>query len=166
MDAIPAGHVDYVGDAGDLSFLPDDSIDEIYACHILEHFKRHEIADVLNMWHTKIKPGGILRISVPDFAAITAEYNAARNLDSVLGLLYGGQNYAYNYHFQAYDMKRLECLLHDAGFGDLTLYDWQDFLPDGYDDYSRAYLPHMDVENGRLMSLNAVAVKKGKVLPC
>lgn len=31
-------HIDYVGNADDLSIFSDNSIDEIYACHLLEHF--------------------------------------------------------------------------------------------------------------------------------
>ena len=46
-----------------------------------------------------------------------------------------------------------------AGFSNVERYDWRDFLPPGYDDYSRSYLPHMDFDHGRLMSLNVVAVK-------
>ena len=38
-------------------------------------------------------------------------------------------------------------------------YDWRDFLPDGFDDYSRCYLPHMDFEHGQLMVLNVTAEK-------
>lgn len=33
-------HIDYVGTADDLSQFSDNSIDEIYACHLLEHFGR------------------------------------------------------------------------------------------------------------------------------
>ncbi len=100
-----------------------------------------------------------MRIAVPNFEAIVEEYLSSRNLDLMMGLLYGGQNYEYNFHYQTYDFKRLSELLTGAGFSDVKLYDWRDFLPPNYDDYSRSYLPHMDFEHGRLMSLNVVAVK-------
>jgi hypothetical protein len=77
----------------------------------------------------------------------------------VLGLLYGGQNYEYNFHYQTFDYERLKTLLEAAGFCEISEYDWRNFLPSGYDDFSRAYLPHMDIENGRQMSLNLVAIK-------
>lgn len=76
-----------------------------------------------------------------------------------MGLLYGGQNYEYNFHYQTYDFQRLKDLLQHAGFSEVERYDWRDFLPEGYDDYSRSYLPHMDFEQGRLMSLNVIAKK-------
>ena len=60
---------------------------------------------------------------------------------------------------QSYDFARLEKLLKAAGFVKVERYDWRDFLPADYDDYSRSYLPHMDFDNGRLMSLNITAKK-------
>jgi len=53
-------------------------------------------------------------------------------------------------------------LLEDADFSGVAKYDWREFLPPDYDDYSRAYLPHMDFENGRQMSLNVVATKSSE----
>jgi predicted SAM-dependent methyltransferase len=38
MDILPGPHVDHLGNAGDLSRFPDNSLDEIYASHTLEHF--------------------------------------------------------------------------------------------------------------------------------
>jgi len=160
MDIIKRPHIDYVGNASDLSFLEEGVVNEIYACHILEHFNRNEIESVLHEWHRVLCKTGILRIAVPSFEAIAAEYMQSKNLISVLGLLYGGQNYEYNFHYQTFDFARLEQILASVGFTDICKYDWQDFLPNDYDDFSRAYLPHMDFSNGRLMSLNVIATKE------
>jgi len=160
MDAIKHEHIDYVGDAKDLSFLEDGCVGEIYACHILEHFNRHEIEGVLVEWNRVLRNGGLLRISVPDFSAVVDEYRENSDLNIVLGLLYGGQDHEYNFHYQAYDLKRLTKLLEQAGFSEVKEYEWSDFLPAGFDDFSRAYLPHMDFENGRKMSLNIIATKR------
>lgn len=103
--------------------------------------------------------GGVLRIAVPDFEAIVSEYMENKRLSGVLGLLYGGQNYEYNFHYVAFDYEDLKKRLEAAGLTGVARYDWREFLPEGYDDYSRAYLPHMDFENGRLMSLNVIAKK-------
>ncbi len=154
------GHIDYVGQADDLSRFQENSIEEIYACHLLEHFGRHEVDMVLKEWNRVIIPGGGIHIAVPDFEAITAEYNVSHDLGRIIGLLYGGQDYEYNFHYMAYDFNSLKHHLELAGFEKVSRYDWKDFLPEGYDDFSRAYLPHMDFENGRLMSLNIVAYKK------
>ncbi len=156
-------HIDFVGQAEDLSQFGDESAEEIYACHLLEHFGRWKSDAVLKEWNRVLKKGGILRIAVPDFEAVVKEYTASHNLKNLMGLLYGGQDYEYNYHFEAFDFDYLKSKLLSNGFDCIKRYDWRQFLPGGYDDCSRAYLPHMDAEHGRLMSLNVMAVKKEHV---
>jgi len=46
---------------------PDNSVDEIKAFHIIEHFHFFEIKDVLNEWYRVLKPGGRLYLETPDF---------------------------------------------------------------------------------------------------
>lgn len=160
LDVIPYEHVDYECDTRNLSGIEDGVVSEIYACHVLEHVKRSEVSDVLKEWNRVLEPKGLLRISVPDFSSIVAEYIENRDLKSVQGLLFGGQTYDYNHHHVVFDYEMLRDLLKGAGFKKIERYDWRTFLPSGYDDYSRAYLPHMEFENGRLMSLNVIAKKK------
>ena len=53
----------------DVSSLPydDNSVDEIKAFHIIEHFHFFEIQEVLKEWHRVLKPGGRLYLETPDF---------------------------------------------------------------------------------------------------
>ena len=53
----------------DVMKLPyeDNSIDEIKAFHIIEHFHFFEAQDVLKEWYRVLKPGGVLHIETPDF---------------------------------------------------------------------------------------------------
>lgn len=55
----------------DVSTLPyeDNSVDEIRAFHIIEHFDFFESQHVLNEWYRVLKPGGRLWIETPDFLA-------------------------------------------------------------------------------------------------
>jgi GT2 family glycosyltransferase/SAM-dependent methyltransferase len=46
---------------------PDNSVDEIKAFHIIEHFNFFEIKDVLDEWYRVLKPGGRLYLETPDF---------------------------------------------------------------------------------------------------
>ena len=46
-----------------------------------------------------------------------------------------------------------------AGFKDVRRYDWRQTEHKDYDDFSQAYIPHMDKENGLLISLNVEATK-------
>ncbi len=54
--------------------LGDDSADEIRASHVLEHFPHHQTLDVLKEWVRVLKPGGWLKIAVPDFDWIVRQY--------------------------------------------------------------------------------------------
>jgi len=160
VDVIQYDHVDFVCDARHLKMIKDETASEIYACHILEHVERSEVSDVLHEWNRVLRSGGVIRIAVPDFEAIVEEYRDNRDLMCFQGLIFGGQTYDYNFHHVAFDFEVLKNFLEDAGFSNIEKYDWREFLPEGYDDYSRAYLPHMDFDNGRLMSLNILATKK------
>ncbi len=50
-------------------------------------------------------------------------------------------------------------LLTKTQFYDIQEWDWRSVEHGKIDDYSQAYLPHMDKENGTLISLNVECVK-------
>jgi len=145
-------------DARDLPYK-NGEVDLIYICHVLEHFSRHEIIDVLKEWNRVLKSGGEVYISVPDFEAVVDHYNENKDIVAIQGLLNGGQTCEWNKHTVSFDFDYLEKCLLEAGFDSVKRYDWRDSIFSGFDDYSKSYLPHMDKENGMLMSLNVVAVK-------
>lgn len=159
VDLMDFDHIDYKIPADNLSVFDDSSADLIYACHILEHFKRTEIKNVLQEWFRVLKPGGILRVSVPGFEEIVAIYQKYGDLKLVLGPLVGGQTYLYNFHYMAFDFKFLSELLKEAGFKEVRRYDWRKTEHAKIDDFSQAYIPHMDKENGMPVSLNVEAIK-------
>ena len=160
VDVKKYSHVDYVSSIDKLYFLDDESVEEIYACHVLEHVGRNEYKNVLKEWRRVLKIGGILRIAVPDFEAAVEWYSVHKNIKEVTGLTSGGQRDQWDYHKVIFDFDLLRYDLIELGFDDINRYDWRDFLPEGFDDYSRSYLPHMDFDNGKLMSLNITAVKR------
>jgi len=53
---------------------PDNSVDIIYASHLIAYFDRDEIIPILMGWWRKLKPGGILRLATPDFGAMAMLY--------------------------------------------------------------------------------------------
>jgi predicted SAM-dependent methyltransferase len=159
IDAIDFPHVDQVTSIDRLSFLPDASVDVIYNCHVFEHFKRSEVHKVLTEWRRVLRPGGTLRISVPDFACICKVYTEHQKLELVIGALFGRQDYLYNIHYTTYDFRTLSATLQEAGFENVRRYDWRDTEHADIDDYSQAYIPHMDKENGTLISLNVESTK-------
>ena len=150
---------DIIDDISVLEDFNDESVELIYACHVLEHFGRHEYIDVLKKWHQKLKCGGTLRVSVPDIEGVIKKYNEGTPLRNLIGFLYGGQNYKENYHYIGFDFNTLSEDLKSIGFEDVRLWDWKEVEHGHVDDYSQSYIPHMDKDNGQLMSLNIEAKK-------
>ena len=89
IDARVLPGVDEVDDISTLSTYSEQSVDLIYACHVLEHTGRYAYLEVLQRWFTLLKPGGVLRLSVPDFEAVCQHYLQHKNLKVIMGLLYG-----------------------------------------------------------------------------
>ena len=77
----------------------DNKFDLIYCSHVLEHFKKHELKDVLSDWVRCLKPEGLMRISVPDVSALTEIYAMDKDLSKIIGPLLGGQDYPENFHY-------------------------------------------------------------------
>lgn len=149
-------------DARDLSCLKDGSVDYIYACHVLEHLPRTDTFRTLVEWNRVLKVGGYVRISVPDWDATVRYYNETGDLENVLNWIYGGrENEELNEftHRRIFNLANMRSLLYEAGFKRIERYDpWNTFHGD-IDDFSFAYRPHMDFENGIAMSLNVQACK-------
>ena len=134
----------------------DGSAELVYASHVLEYFDRLEAPRVLREWRRVLAPGGTLRLAVPDFEALAEIYLSRRQLDLVLGPLYGRMESAEEtiYHHTVYDFEALRAVLEEAGFVAVRRYDWRATLHREVDDHSQAYIPHMDKERGKLISLN------------
>lgn len=140
----------------------DNSADLIYASHVLEYFDREEAEIVLKEWMRVLKPGGVLRLAVPDFQAMTKLYlEEMMPLERFLGPLYGKMTMGSEtiYHKTVYDFRTLYNLLNKIGFKEPKYWNWADTEHSQFDDHSQAYLPHMDKENGALISLNIQANK-------
>lgn len=152
--------VDLVDDISSLNTIKEGSIELIYACHVLEHFGRHEYKNVLKRWYNILEKDGILRLSVPDLEKVFKLYvNKKTNLKDLIGFLYGGQTYKQNYHYIGFDYNTLKNDLLEVGFKEVRIWDWKKTEHNDIDDFSQAYLPHMDKENGELMSLNIETIK-------
>ena len=163
---IDARYLPGVDEVDNIKFLrkyKPNSVDVIYTSHTLEHVGRYEVEGVLRRWYEILKPGGILRLAVPNFEAICKYYMQNHHhkkiqLNDVMGLLYGGQDYDGNFHYVTFDNKSLHSTLSKLGFREYQTYDRDKTEHSHIDDFSNSYIPHMD-KNGLLMSLNIEAVK-------
>ena len=60
-------------DIRDLSAFPDGYADEVMAIHVIEHFYRWEVVDLLKEWVRVLKPGGRLVLECPNLLAACEE---------------------------------------------------------------------------------------------
>ena len=157
IDGGDYAHLDKKYKSIELYEFPDDSIDVIYASHLIAYFDQAELSALLKQWKRKLKKGGTLRLATPDFDAITCLYQQGEfQFEDIVGPLYGRMQMGAEmiYHKTAYDLKTLKRLLHENQFGDVREYNWRETDHSQFDDHSQAYLPKMDKENGVLISLN------------
>jgi len=122
FNAVAGPHVDFLGNAADLSRFSDNTFDRIYASHVLEHFDwRHELPKVLGEWRRVLKPGGELQVSVPDLAVLCRLFLDRDRLPLhrrflLVQMMYGGQIDAFDYHKAGFDEDILGACFEDAGF--------------------------------------------------
>jgi predicted SAM-dependent methyltransferase len=140
-------------------YYEDSSVDEIYACHVLEHFGRHEVNDIIEEWKRILKIGGKIYIAVPDIDSAISYYMKTNDLTALYGQFWGGQRNEYDYHKFGFNFKTISDILTSHGFTDISLYDTFEYLPKDFDDYSKSYLPHMDF-TGHHLSLNVTATRR------
>lgn len=162
IDIRPGEFIDHVGNIDKLPWFEDNSVELIYSSHSFEYFSRYQAPYVLREWHRVLEPGGTLRLAVPDFEKLVEVYQKTGDIKKILGPIYGIMevNEVWSVQHQTmYDMKSLSEVLTEAGFKNIHRYDWRQTIHKDYDDHSQAYYPHMNKENGILISLNVEATK-------
>jgi predicted SAM-dependent methyltransferase len=95
---------------------PDGSVDEIRASHILEHFTFGEAQEAMAEWSRVLKPGGRIRVSVPDVDKVLASDNKAERLFWLMG----GQMHENDIHKSAYDKARLSGIMRQNGISGIN----------------------------------------------
>lgn len=123
LDIEPRPEVDYVADANDLSQFESNSVEAIYASHVLEHFYyglNNELINTLKEWHRVLKPGGQLLVSVPDLKTLCWLY-LNPNLISfdryqLMRIIFGGQTNIHDVHKVGFDFDTLALYLEEVGF--------------------------------------------------
>jgi predicted SAM-dependent methyltransferase len=150
VDVVESPTTHIAAQALDLSPFADLSVSEIYSSHTLEHLSmplfppaesdlRNEVTECLSEWRRVLRVGGVLRVSVPDVAAIagliatssaSSSTTADRDRDGekrplslslrdrhvLMSILYGGQDSAPNFHKGGFLYDLLRRLREEAGF--------------------------------------------------
>lgn len=107
----PNIRVDINSDAASLPMIADNSVDFIYAGHLVEHFYPDTLPAAIKEWQRVLKPGGKLVIVTPDCGAVFRDYAAGRfGIDATWQQIYG-RIYHYDSpperHHIAFDEKAL-----------------------------------------------------------
>ncbi len=133
--------LDHVHDIQQPLPFPDVTFDEILSRSCLEHVSWRDVRRILTDWCRVLKPGGTLRVYIPDFEYLCRMYlsGAADEhlhpsyIDAANELLggytpnawamikmFGGQEYPANFHCGGYDLATFTRILHTAGFEQVT----------------------------------------------
>lgn len=120
---------DVICDLHDLAPFADASADEVLSVHVVEHFWRWEVADVLREWVRVLRPGGRMVVECPNilsacrtFLESPAEY--AREDQSgqrTMWVFYGDPKWKdpLMIHRWGYTPESLQALLAEAGLKDV-----------------------------------------------
>ena len=102
------------GEVYPLDGYDDGSVTEIRASHVLEHFPYEKVPNVVKHWVAKLRPGGILRIAVPDFDYI-AKQHAKGVIFDVQAYVMGGHTDENDHHGAIFNRQSLTELLVNSG---------------------------------------------------
>lgn len=151
-------NVDVVGDdkdwkpdlVCDVSKLPyeDESVDFIYAGHLVEHFFPDTIHVAIAEWYRVLKPGGTLVVVTPDCGAVFKDYASGKlSIDDTWQQVYGRINHydtPSERHHIAFDVKKLTSVMDIA-----PSTAWSNMVPLDFNNPPAEIAPFMDVHISR-----------------
>jgi predicted SAM-dependent methyltransferase len=148
--------VDFVGDITDLSQFEDESIEEVYASHVLEHINIAKIKSTFGGIQRILKKGGKFYISVPNLDILTQiffQMPEGKDKYDIMMLIYGGQTDSFDFHKIGYWPNLLFSILTDAKF---KKYERVEF----FNIFKDTSIYTINTLNGALpISLNVIAYK-------
>ena len=145
--------VDFLGDISDLSQFQENSIQEIYASHVVEHIDQKDIKKTLKGIYRILKNDGKFYVSVPDLdilCRIFIEKDAPIKVKyHVMRMMFGGQTDKFDYHYFGWNFEFMNNYLLEAGFERIERVKTFDIFDD-----TSSFAPY-----GPLISLNMIAYK-------
>lgn len=114
--------IDVVADVRDLPF-EENSVAEIYAAHLIEHFTWMELKNViLPHWYSLLKKEGKIRILTPNIEAMIYQFvNKEVDFNTFSEVVFGGQEYKENYHYVMFNIDRIKDLFTTVGFSKVNI---------------------------------------------
>jgi len=100
--------------------LADGVVDYVYSSHFIEHLSRNDAAHLLRETYRVLKPGGTLRISVPDLEYAFSLYKAGEKEKMLSDYFFvESDDSYYARHKYMYDFNMLVDALLQVGFQDI-----------------------------------------------
>lgn len=106
----------------------DGSVDEIRSVNMLDRFPIDDTAAVLADWIRVLKPGGRIRLTVPDIVAMAKEVVEPQGRFDVTRGIYGNQRFGNDFRKCGFDEAGLFVDMQRAGL--IALNRWRDTIPD------------------------------------
>lgn len=154
VDIDPTNKPDIVADITNMAVVSDRTCDEVVAGHVLEHIEWPDSFAAMAEFARVLKPGGVVKIALPDMASLMRMLLSGESAFHVMGLIYGlgGRVNTFERHRYGFTPGMLVDILEALGFGEFDW--WNSSLPDG----SNGWAPRSLGERIG-MSLNMQAVK-------
>lgn len=154
VDIDPANAPDIVADITDMAVVTDASCDEVVAGHVLEHIEWPDSFAAIAEFARVLKPGGVVKIAVPDMASLMRMLLSGESAFHAMGLVYGlgGRINTFERHRYGFTPGMLADILETLGFG---AFDWWN---SNLADASNGWAPR-GLEERIGMSLNIQATK-------
>ena len=138
VDLVEYGGVNLVQDVRRLLQFESDTVDLIYAGHVLEHFYYDEALDALREWVRVLKPGGVMKVAVPGLELVVEKMlNCESPLEQpIQAMLYGGRGRWETYreddelsrHHYSWTKYKLSQTLKEVGLVNVREWEWPDLL--------------------------------------
>lgn len=98
--------------------LPDSDCDVVMALHLIEHFYRWEVEDVLAEWRRLLKPKGQLILELPNLEQACRNLLKGLNDQMSMWPIYGDWNHRDEFmmHKHGYSPATITALLKTCGF--------------------------------------------------
>ena len=145
--------VDFIGDITDLGQFEDNSIEEIYASHVVEHVAQKKVETTLKGIHRVLKDSGKFYVSVPDMDILCKIYLDPKAPPKVkfhtMRMMFGGQVDDFDFHYFGWNFQFMNEFLLKAGFKKIERVKTFSLFKDTSD-----YAPY-----GPPISLNIIAYK-------
>ena len=101
--------------------LHDNTVDFIYSSHFFEHIFKDDAANLLKACAKALKPGGIIRISIPDLAYAVSLYGLGKKTQMLEDYFFvSGKGSYLSRHKYMYDFDLIKATLEKAGFSQIS----------------------------------------------